>query len=66
MAFSHNCGAALEARDDVVCGRCGTRVRSATGGDTIAYQGVGIRFVAQFARARDNQIPRDRAHVYRG
>jgi uncharacterized RDD family membrane protein YckC len=51
MAFCHHCGAALASGDELFCARCGTPVRPATGGGALAYQGVGIRFVAQLIDA---------------
>ena len=51
MAFCHHCGAALASGDELFCARCGTPVRPAMGGGALAYQGVGIRFVAQLIDA---------------
>jgi uncharacterized RDD family membrane protein YckC len=51
MAFCHQCGAALDAGDELFCRRCGSPVRPSSGAGTLAYQGVGIRFVAQLIDA---------------
>ena len=48
MPFCQRCGAELDSGGEAAfCGRCGAPVQPAAGPGTLAYQGVGIRFVAQ-------------------